>query len=308
MRAQEIELDITAVTPFDTPQQVSATLFVPDAAGVGESLELIVGLPGGGYTRSYYHPAFEAPSGYSFAEDFTGRGYAVLALDHYGTGASSQPVDEAKLSRAMIAEASHRLTLHVVEGLEDGRWFDDLAGRAIRVTGVGHSMGGMMAITQQGLFASFDRLVVAGWTNYDLRIPGIPLDLLRSHVQPTGYQPAPRALMRHFFYSSDVPADLVAADEAHATVSNATMANDAGKAGVTRAEADRITCPIFLFYSDNEVTDEPAREVGFYRAARDITLFRLDGMAHIHNFEPKRFLWWDRLDRWIASTAVSARA
>lgn len=308
MRAQTIDLDITAITPFDTAQHVSATLFAPDDAGRGESLELIVALPGGGYTRNYYHPAFDAPPGYSFAEDFTARGYAVLALDHYGTGASSQPTDEQKLSRAMIAEGNHRLTLHAIEGLEDGRWFGDLAGRALRVTGVGHSMGGMMVITQQGLFSSFDRMVVAGWTNYDLKIPGVPLDLLRSHVQPAGYNQAPPELMRHFFFSSDVPADLIEADEAHRTVTNATMANDSVKAGVTRAEAERISCPIFLFYSDNEVTDEPEREVGFYTAARDITLFRLDGMAHIHNFEAKRSLWWDRLDRWIASTAVSARA
>lgn len=308
MRAQAIDLDITAITPFEMPQHVSATLFVPDTATAGESLELIVGLPGGGYSRNYYHPAFDAPPGYSFAQAFADRGYAVLALDHYGTGASSRPAEEQKLSRAMVAEANHRLTLHVVEGLQDGRWFDDLAGRAIRVTGVGHSMGGMMVITQQGLFASFDRMVVAGWTNYDLRIPGIPLDVLRTHVHPAGYHETPRALMRHFFYSPDVPADLIAADEAHGTVSNATMANDSVRAGITRAEADRVSCPIFLFYGDNEVTDQPEREVAFYPAARDITLFRLDGMAHIHNFEAKRFLWWDRLDRWIASTAVSARA
>lgn len=306
MQAHAIELDITAITPFADPQHVSATLFAPANPQAGAPVELVVGLPGGGYTRNYYHPQFDAPAGYSFAEYFAARGYWVLALDHYGTGASSRPADEARLSRGLIAEANDRLTRHVVAQIEAGHWTGGVATGAVTVTGVGHSMGGMMVIAQQGRFQTFQRVVVAGWTNFDLRIPGVPLELLRSHVQPAGYHETPRQLMRHFFYSADAPLPLIEADEAMGTVSSATMANDSVQAGIVRSEAEAIRCPLFLFYGDNEVTDEPAREVGFYPAARDITLVTMDGMAHIHNFEARRADWWDRLDRWIVSTPAGA--
>jgi alpha-beta hydrolase superfamily lysophospholipase len=301
MRQIELTLDITAITPFAEPQHVCGTLFAPDVIDPAAPAELIVGLPGGGYSRNYYHPQFDAPPGYSFAEHFASRGRFVLALDHLGTGASSRPEPESGLSRPMIAEANHLLTQHALEGLADGRWFGTPLKGDIAVTGVGHSMGGMMVITQQGRFATFDRIVVAGWTNYELRIPGIDASRISEQVLPSGYTLTPRAMMRSFFYSADVPEALIVADEAVGTVASATMSRDATRAGSVRAEAEAISCPIFLFYGDNEVTDMPAREVGFFPAAGDITLFVLSDMAHIHNFERRRAEWWERLDRWITS-------
>ena len=55
--------------------------------------------------------------------------------------------------RAIVAAANHHVTTEIAAGLQDGRW-----GRAagITITGIGHSIGGMMVITQQAAHRSID--------------------------------------------------------------------------------------------------------------------------------------------------------
>ena len=300
MRSVEVEFDVTALGPFTQPQHVSATLLAPDQVDSSKPIELLFCLAGGGYTRSYYHPNFPGRTDFSFAEYFTGKGYFVLAVDHLGMGKSSKPEPETQMSRAIAAAANEHALQQTLSGLREGKWLGAKPSK-IAVTGLGHSMGGMMALTQQGRFHSFDRLVVMGWTNIGLQLLDVdPADLAKA-TQQSGYLPSPRVEMRSFFYTPDVPQEIIEMDEAAGTFSPACMGRDALLPDIVAAEARSVKSPVLLVYSEIDVSPEPLREATYYPAAHDVTVLTLPNTAHIHNFAPIRFKLWDRLDSWIRS-------
>jgi len=274
---------------------------LPDVLNDTKPAELLFCLAGGGYTRSYYHPQFTNKPDYSFAEHFTGLGYLVLAVDHLGMGRSSKPEPESQMSRALAAAANERALQETLTGLREGRWPELPALNEVVVTGLGHSMGGMMAITQQGAFHSFDRLVVMGWTNIGLQLLDVDPAELAKATQATGYLPSPRKQMRNFFYMPDVPHDIIEMDEAAGTFSPACMGRDALVPDIVGAEARSVTSPVMLIYSEIDVSPDPLREATYFPAAHDVTVLTLPKTAHIHNFAPIRFKMWERLDSWIRS-------
>lgn len=309
MRCVDVEFDVTTLGPFTQPQHISGSLLAPDHIDAGRPIELLFCLAGGGYTRSYYHPNFPGRADLSFAEYFTGKGYFVLAVDHLGMGNSSKPEPETQMSRAIAAAANEHALQQTLTGLRAGQWFSgqgfDVKPAQIVVTGLGHSMGGMMALTQQGKFHSFDRLVVMGWTNIGLQLLDVdPADLAKA-TQATGYLPSPRKEMRSFFYTPDVPQEIIEMDEAAGTLSPACMGRDALVPDIVAAEARSVKSPVLLVYSEIDVSPEPLREATYYPAAHDVTVLTLPNTAHIHNFASIRFKLWDRLDSWIRSLPIS---
>jgi hypothetical protein len=98
-----------------------------------------------------------------------------------------------------------------------------------------------------------------------------------------------------------VPADVIAYDDALATTTPVVASADALTPGFVAGFAATISAPVFLCFASIDLTTEPLREVGLYRDSRDITLFRLDGSAHCHNFATSRHALWERLPRWAAS-------
>ncbi|MDB6060578.1 MAG: hypothetical protein JWM78_681 [Verrucomicrobiaceae bacterium] len=304
MRSVEVEFDVTSLGPFTQPQHVSGTLLAPDEVTAGQPVELLFCLAGGGYTRTYYHPNFPGKADYSFAEYFTKKGYFVLAVDHLGMGKSSKPDPESQMSRAIAAAANEHALQQTLAGLRAGQWLGLSPIADITVTGFGHSMGGMMAITQQGKFHSFDRLVVMGWTNIGLQLLDVdPADLAEA-TKVSGYLSSPRAGMRTFFYTPDVPQDVIELDEAAGTFSPACMGRDALVPEIVAAEARATTSPVFLIYSEIDVSPEPLREATYFTAANDVTVLTLPNTAHIHNFAPIRFTLWNRLDSWMRSLPI----
>lgn len=299
MREIAIEFDVTTATGLPSRAVVSASLFAPDQLS-GPSARLLVCIPGASYTRSYYHPQIPGRSDYSFSQYFTARNFLVLALDTLGMGASTQPEPESLLSRVLIARAHHEVSMQAVAGLRSGRWLPDTRFEAIDITGVGHSMGGMLAVTQQGRFKSFDRLAVLGWTNLSLVVSDAEQRELKNALRQVGYLTVPREPMREAFHMTDVPADVIAADDACATATPASIGNDTLRPGVVAEEAASIECPVFLLYGERDLSPEPRKEVGPYRSSRDITFVMLEHSGHCHNFASTRQLAWQRLWQWLA--------
>ncbi len=293
MRTTELRIDVSGATGL-AQAELAASLHLPEMLPDGAPLELLVCLHGGGYTRAYWHPSFP---GYSLAEHMAARGYAVLALDLLGMGESTRPEPETLLSRAVVAAACHRATTEVADGLCSGRWAR--AGR-VQATGIGHSIGGMVAITQAAAHRSFRRLAVLGWTNQRLVLGDADPEEMARAITP-GYLSTPRAAMRTLFYAPDVPQTLIEADEAAGSTTPACLGRDALLPGIVRGAAASIDVPVFVMHGSTDTSPDPHGEVGFYRRSPDVTLMVLPDTAHCHNFATLRHRLWDRIDGWVRS-------
>ncbi len=301
MRTHEFRVDVARSTGL-AGAHIACSLHLPDDFPVGAHSELLVCVHGGGYTRAYWHPQFPAFSGYSFAEHFCARNRCVLAIDLLGMGESSKPEPETLLSREIVAAAIHQVTTEVAAGLQNGKW-----GRAERITatGVGHSIGGMMVITQQAAHGSFDRLAVLGWANQPLVLAGLDPAALAASIAP-GYLASPRERMRALFYAPDVPKALIEADEAAGSTTPACLGRDALRPGIVHDASAAVTVPVLIMHGSVDTSPNPHGEIAFFSGSDDVALMRLPETAHCHNFATLRRRLWDRLESWIAAFPVPA--
>jgi pimeloyl-ACP methyl ester carboxylesterase len=298
MRSLQTRFDVAAIVGLDEAVQVTGSLHLPDVLPADARLELLVCLHGGGYRRSYWHPPFGANDEYSFARYFTDHGKAVLALDQLGMGDSSKPEPESLLSRAKIAAANAHALSKTVLALGNGQWAH--AG-SISVTGIGHSIGGMMMITQAAVHQGLDRVAVLGWANQPMVLGDTDVATLTQTLIPVGYLPSPRAALRSLFYLPDVPAQIVAADENTATATPSCLGRDALTPGIVHTESAAITVPVLVVHGVVDTSPNPWGEVPYFEGSNDVTLSVLEGSAHCHNLAATRRLHWKRLNRWIDS-------
>jgi pimeloyl-ACP methyl ester carboxylesterase len=297
MRSREVVFDVTAATGLDEPARVVGTVHLPDALELRGGLDLLLCLHGGGYRRAYWDPPFGGEE-FSFARFFTARGKAVLTLDQLGMGDSSKPEPESKLSRAKVAAANAESLAQAARALTDGTW---ARAGAISVTGVGHSIGGMMIITQAAAHRGMDRVAVLGWANQPMVLGDTDTAALAMTLPPFGYIAAPRKTLRTLFYLPDVPLAVVEADEALATETPSCLGRDALTPAIVHAAAAQIAVPVLVVQGVVDTSPDPWGEIRFFKGSRDVTLSVLEGSAHNHNFATSRRQHWARLDRWIDS-------
>lgn len=290
MQSTELKIDVTPAADLGEPVHLAATLHLPD--GMEAPADLVFALHGGGYTRGYWNPVF-ADASYSFARFFTGRGKAVLAVDMLGMGESSRPEPESRLSRARIA-AAHGAALAQVRTRFDP---------PLSVTGIGHSMGGMMIIDQAAAQGGMDRVAVLGWANEAMVLGDTDVGTLQAGLIPSGYLATPRERMRTLFYRPDVPEALVLADEAAGSTTPATLGRDALTPGIVHAAAARIAVPVLVVQSEIDTSPAPEKEAGYFSASPAVKLQRLANAAHCQNFASTRREHWQALDEWIERTA-----
>ncbi len=287
MKSTDMKLDVTSATGLGEPTHIAATLHLPEGMD-SVPRHLVLAIHGGGYTRAYWHPPF-ADESYSFARWFTEQGKAVLAIDMLGMGESSRPAPESRLSSAIIATAHAEALRKVV-----AKW-----GGPVSVTGVGHSMGGMMVIAQAAAFPEMDRVAVLGWANEPMILGDTDVATLQAGLVPGGYIATPRAPMRKLFYWDDVPLALIEADEALASTTPSTMGRDALTPGIVHEAAARITVPVLVVQSIVDTSPAPEKEPAYFAASPAVELQILEDAAHCQNFAGTRERHWQRLNDWI---------
>ncbi|SNQ48888.1 hypothetical protein FRACA_2890011 [Frankia canadensis] len=114
-RTVEVESDVTDAVDLGEQCRLRGTVFVP-ATGAGPGPRpVLVAVPGGTYTRRYWHLVVPGRAGYSFAEDFARRGVVVVAFDNLGTGASTRPSGGDRLTPEVIARANHAAARDVID-------------------------------------------------------------------------------------------------------------------------------------------------------------------------------------------------
>jgi pimeloyl-ACP methyl ester carboxylesterase len=298
MKSQDVVFDVTAATGLEEQVSIMGTLHLPEDCGKSEKLDLLLCLHGGGYRRAYWDFPCMGAAEYSFARFFTSQHKAVLALDQLGMGDSSKPQPESKLSRASIAAANAHSLAQAVQRLTDGTW---ASAAAISVTGVGHSIGGMMIITQAATHRGLDRVAVLGWANQPMVLGDTDTAKLSATLIPSGYLPSPRPALRKLFYLPDVPPAVIEVDEALGTETPACLGRDALTPAIVHAAAGQIAVPVLIVHGEVDTSPDPWGEVPFFNSSRDVTLSVLGGSAHCHNLASSRHEHWSRLNRWVDS-------
>jgi pimeloyl-ACP methyl ester carboxylesterase len=291
MKSKDMMLDVTSAAGLGETIQIAATLHLPDDMP-SSRLHLIFALHGGGYSRIYWHPPF-ADESYSFARWFTAQGKAILTIDMLGMGESSKPEPESRLSSQIIAAAHGDALRQIVATL----------GQPLSVTGVGHSMGGMMIIAQAAAYPAFDRVGVFGWANEPMILGDTDVATLQAGLIPSGYLRTAREPMRTLFYWPGMPKSLIDADEAHASATPVTLGRDALTLGIVHQASASIRVPVLVVQSVIDTSPAPDKELAYFSSSPSVELHRLEDAAHCQNFAGTRVKHWAGLNDWIDRTS-----
>lgn len=213
---------------------------------------VLLALHGGGYRAGYWdYPADPARSLFSVA---TSLGYAVLALDRPGYGASFGPAN-----RTVEEQAASLLTavgaLPATHGL------------AAPVFAVGHSLGSMVALEM----ASLDkRRVLSGiaLSGLPARYPQVAVDFIAAlEVDGTHLPTFTRAQARGQFYgpeSTFEAAMLAADDEIRAPVPEPEFVDARNCPAWFPGAAARVRVPVQYVYAEHEASSDGSPEVLAY--------------------------------------------
>jgi pimeloyl-ACP methyl ester carboxylesterase len=243
----------TAATPATACREVQVPIRVGPQAGVlagtlcvpphARTVQILV--PGNTYNRSYWQ-ATVRPATYSYVRQANLAGYATLAIDRLGTGASLHP-PSAHMTFTNDVATVH----HVVTAVRSGT-----LGSFTRVVGVGHSLGSIVVNQLAGTHTGdLDALVLTGFshsinfanalarvaTRYalpagDASFAGQRLDPYYLTAQPRG---------RTAFYSPAAEPEILAHDDR--TRDKANLVEMAGFADFQIPNLSRtITSPVLL--------------------------------------------------------------
>ena len=76
--------------------------------------------------------------------------------------------------------------------------------------------------------------------------------------------------------------------------------------GYVAAEAALVDVPVFLGFGERDVSEDPTREPAMFPKARDVTVYVVPRMAHMHNFASTRRRLWERSLGWMANVRAVA--
>jgi pimeloyl-ACP methyl ester carboxylesterase len=319
MQSHDVRIDVTGGVDLEGELATAATIHLPDR--IEGPLTILFGYPGGGYSRGYYD--IRRLQGYSQAEHHANRGFAFVACDHLGIGDSSR-VDIFDLTFERLAAANHLTATTIVDRLRTGSLIEGLAPLAIeKAVGMGQSMGGCLLAVQQGLHRTFDAIAILGYSCVSPSFPAPDGSRVTFPAPPRGADlrafglealsaVAQRMdLIRYTFHAADEEPELLEADmpsspgQAPAPwrsgLAPACAASMMGE-GVVAAEAAAIDVPVMVGCGEIDVVTDPWAEPSAFRGSRDVAIFVVPGMRHMHNFARTRHALWERIDRFAERT------
>ena len=317
-----VEVDVSAVVPFDGDAVVRGWVRAPAEIGAASRPVVLVCFPGGSCTTGYFDLDVPGHAGYSMAEFFVDRGVIVAAFDHLGIGDSGTVDDIFAITPWIAAEADDIATRVVLDGLRGGTLAPGLPPLPdLFAIGVGHSMGGMLSTVQQARHRTYDALIGLGHggdglpgflTPDELALADRPLADTASSIAECARTrfATPTAIDNkraepNSFFAPDVPSAVKAAFAEQRTQLLYTCGLTSMIPGSTDAEKAAVDVPLLLAYGDGDLTRNFTGAFARYERASDATLFVLRDSAHCHNQATTRAVLWDRMDRWIRSVVAT---
>jgi pimeloyl-ACP methyl ester carboxylesterase len=306
LEPKELVLDVSDALPFEERSSLAATIHRPDAE---RARAVLICWPGGSYARAYWDMRIPGHSSYSLAEHITAQGFLVVAADHLGVGASSKPADGDRVMFETMSDAAASFVRQVRA----------MVPAALPIVGVGHSLGACLTTVTQARHRCYDAVALLGFTHgsKDLAVSAvggesaIDENALRETATAQAkaffgdtwddvYGWPPREPNHVWLHRPDVPADVIAADDAEAAAWPRQPYVEALQTGYSA----RFAADVFVAFGDHDVPPEPHADVAYYPRSRDVTLFVLPDSAHCHNFASTRTQLWDRLGVWAGEQGV----
>lgn len=290
---------------------LAADAYLP-AGGAAPAAALFC-FPGGGLHRGYFDLAAE---GRSFARAFAARGCAVVTIDPLGWGESSRPKDGFALVPEAIAAASAR-AVESLAGELAARW------PGLPRIGVGHSLGGLLAIVQQAEHESFDALVLLGVSTRGLRLvlsdeelgyadrpEALRPELVRLARKRSGgaaWFELPKAARAGAIFNGGAdPAALAAMREVACEVVS-VPALFSMIPGCSAPFAARVRVPVFLGIGARDITGPPHEVPASFPASSDVTLYVQPGAGHSHFAFTSCEALFERVAGWARSLRGAGR-
>jgi Serine aminopeptidase, S33 len=330
MEPTELVLDVSADLPFDEPSFLASSVHLPEGGDEAPPAVLIC-WPGGSYARSYWDMQMPGHPGYSFAEHLTAQGFIVLAADHLGVGASSKPADGDSVNFETMSAAAASFVTQARALLAEGA--PELGGRplpSVPIIGVGHSLGACLTVVHQARHRCYDAVALLGFTHGQKEVSVTAVgaverepsdDDTASRATATEqaraffgdtwddvYGSAPREPNHPWLHDPDVPAAVIAADDAKAARWPRQPYVEALLAGHSARFAAQLACNVFIGFGDHDVPPVPHADVAYYPRSPDVTLYVLRNSAHCHNFASTRTQLWDRIGLWAGQQAEKPSA
>jgi hypothetical protein len=343
VRTLKDRIDVTEAAGLGEPAAIAVTLRLPDPEALPDRPVVCFAKPGAGYSRRYFTDAMPGPGTDAGAQAdwHAARGWIFVAQDYLGAGESTHG-DDLRCDFTTVTAASEAAEQELLGRLRAGTLTDGFPAIADPVVlGIGHSMGGCLAIVQQGRHHSYDGLAVLGFSaihshppvvpgTAPLVVPWLPRDVrpdaahvtnqpYLDHVAATGGGAAPS--LAWGFHYDDVDPALVAEDlegfpkrEGRALpwwASNtlpATVVAWTGVPGAVAPEAAAVLAPVLVAVGERDIIADVKGEPRAYLSARSVDLFTCPRMAHMHNFAGTRELLWRRLERfgdWVADVKAA---
>jgi pimeloyl-ACP methyl ester carboxylesterase len=317
MRTVELRVDLPSHPALGESLHTAVSVHLPDPGALAEDPIVLFCWPGGGYAKEYSDVHGSGLAGYSQAAHHVARGLVVVAGDHLGSGASSEP-NRSGVTFENLAAANRGTVEEVLRRLREGEISADVPPlRPRAVLGAGQSYGGLLLIVQQGRQRTFDGIAVLGFCATGVVLPQPHGNVTTAAGGVPVGEMSPRQHMRWFFHWEDVPAEIVEPDMAgeHPTRADPLpmWASDRRPGGPSVAStaprivdhwAATIECPVFIGVGQRDVVPDPRAEPAAYRCSSDVTLVITPRMGHMHNFAGTRALLWDRLAAWTETVAA----
>ncbi len=305
-----LKFDVASALPREVtggrPLHIAMWLFLPPA--LPEARRTVVTLlNGGSYDKRYFHVHVPGREGYSMAEYLASRGHIVMLPDHLGITDSERAVEQIRVTRQIAAAANHEAMRQAYAKLEAGTLHPSLPpiGDYLKIGG-GHSMGGMQTITQQAEHATYDRVLVLGYTAIGVHLSwnGQMVSADQPYSAEKGdYWLLDHAAIAESFHWDDVPRDVLAVDEQLAVHVPQMLSWQSTTMGIVSDDAGRITVPVYICLGERDVSPDPHAEPAYYKGSKDVTLHILPRSGHCQSFAGTRTEMYDRIHRWIGSIA-----
>ena len=281
----------SVVLPDDNKYEIAGFLYWN---GQLDGKVLQIAVHGATYNHRYWDADELNGHQYSYARYMACHGFAVLAIDNLGAGASSKP-DGDFVTVSVEANALHQ----IIQGLGA----EPVGASFRKVVLVGHSMGSEQVIFEQGKYHDADGLVVTGWENTPQQV-GLPPEVLGA-LASNPYVFIPPWMRTLLFYAGNFDPAMPDydneryIDQVPRGVFNYTMSVMAGLASTASEEVQGPVLVVLdeydMLMSSSLLAGEPAT----YPKASSVTTHMVYGIGHNLNFHLSNTEEWARIKSWI---------
>jgi alpha-beta hydrolase superfamily lysophospholipase len=326
-RVLERRIDVRGCLGAASPVEIAITVFLPERSSAPPPSVAIFGVPGGGYSRGYYDMHFSGHEGYSEALYHTDHGFIFVACDPVGVGDSTL-VEASTITFEMLAATYDAAVREVSRRLVEGFVEEFPALPGLRRVGIGQSMGGKVTVLAQGRHGTFDGIAVLGASaihtvlpqpskaEYEASRSGHMLER-GAAVDGSSVAQSSRSIgdFVYPFHWEDVPRDILAADMSGGYPLRRAPAPPFGSLtippcavtmmspGAIAREAADLQVPVLVGVGERDTCPQPLAEPAAYRSSRDVAVYVVPRMAHMHNFASTRVMLWDRIEAWARRVA-----